>query len=112
MDAGEQMAVAGVDGVHLRVVAAGKPEHAAVGRHAAHVGAPTTRERPLLRDLAQVDVDHGDGALAAVRSVEIPGVAAEVEAVRALAGGDEAKDAEGLAIDYEDTVGLQCGHAE
>src|SRR5690349_2755708 len=78
LDAGEQLALVGVDRVELAVVAPGEPEDLAVGGDAAHVGAPAARDPPGAGDLARREVDERDRALPAVRDVEVLRVAAGV----------------------------------
>src|SRR5580765_4552129 len=92
VDACEEMPGACRQGVDLVVVSAAEPEHVAVRRDAAHVGAASAGEAPL-RDLPSPrEADDRDRALAAVGDVEELAVAARVEAVRALSRGDEAGD--------------------
>ena len=59
-----------------------------------------------------VHVDERDGAFAAVRDVQALRVAAEVQAVRALAGRNEADVLERLAVDHEDAVAHHVGDVE
>ena len=82
------------------VVAARQPELLAVGADVAHVGAAAAGDRPGHVDLARREVDAPtrcpcpsaavDLVRAAVGDVELLAVAARIEAVRALAGRDEA----------------------
>src|SRR5439155_12281099 len=83
----EEPAGAGVDDVHDVVIASRHPELAAVGGHAAHVGAAA--DLPGRPHLVRGEVDHGDAAVGAVGDVEGTAVAARVQAVRALAGRGE-----------------------
>src|SRR5262249_38314340 len=85
-------------------VAAAEPEHTAVRRDAAHVGAAATWDVPLGDDPLPREADHGHGALAAVRDVEFLAVPARIEAVRVLAGRDEADDLEAVAVDLPHAV--------
>ena len=74
-----QVAVGGRDRVHLAVVPAREPEHATVGRDAAHVGR-STGDRPRGDDRAGREVDDADGSRVAVRDVQVLRVAARVQA--------------------------------
>ena len=51
------------------------------------------------------EVDDGDTAFAAVRDIQHLGVAADVQAMRALASREEVQDAETLAIDQVHAMG-------
>src|SRR5829696_3104141 len=95
----------GVEDVDLAVVAAAQPQLPAVRRDPAHVGAPAAGDAPLVELAARGEVEHRDRALAPVRGVQVARVAARVEAVRALAGGNEPLDAEALGVDHPQAVG-------
>src|SRR2546428_442690 len=68
-DSGDLDSCPRVDRVDLGVVAAGEPERVAVRRDAAHVGAATLGEFPLLREAVLGEVEDRDRALAAVGDV-------------------------------------------
>jgi hypothetical protein len=106
----------GVENVDDVVITGGEPELLAVRADIAHVRAAAAGDGPGDIDLLGGEVQHGDAAgpallamdhvRAAVGDVELPAVAAGVEAVGALAGLDEADLLEGLVVDDEDAVGL------
>ena len=84
-DRGTEVAGAGVDRVHDRVVAPAQPERVAVGRDTSHVGARGQRQLPLLDHAPRPEADDRDRAGLAVGHVHEPRVAARVEAVGARA---------------------------
>src|SRR5580698_9874406 len=104
-NAGVEMAVACVDGVNLLAVAAGEPEHLAVGGDASHIRG-AVGDFPPAHDFAGGEVDHGDAAFFAIGNVQHPGVAAGVEAVRALACRQKSEYTQTFAVDEMDAIGL------
>src|SRR5262249_53443263 len=92
-DASEEAAGAGVDRVDDVVVAARKPECAAVGRDAAHVWAAGAWQLPRARDAGGSEANDRDGAGVAIGYVQEVRVAADNETVCAGAGAVEADDA-------------------
>src|SRR5262249_44443420 len=99
-----------IDRIDDVVEAARQPEIFAVGADIAHIGAATTRDRPVGDDLAAGEIDHRDAALAmrlamdmvraAIGDIELGAVTAGIEAMGADAGLDEADLGEALAIDH------------
>src|SRR5215472_1993577 len=49
----EQLPIVRIDGVDLAIVAAGEPQHVAIGRNTAHVRTRLARELPFLNHLAR-----------------------------------------------------------
>src|SRR5581483_7951303 len=111
-DAGEQAAVSGRDRVDDAVVATGEPEHPPVGRDVAHVGTAAAGDVPAGDEAVGLEADQRDRARASVAHVEVAGVAARVEAVRAGAGADEARDAEAGSVDLPDAASEHVGDVE
>ena len=95
----------GGDRVDLAVVSAREPEHAPVGRDAAHVRRAAARDPPGAHRAAGAKRDQGDGAGSTVGDVEVPGVAARVQPMGAAAGALEALLAQLARIDEPDAVG-------
>ena len=67
---------------------------------------------PHRRDRARAHIDHRDGALASIRGIQPPGVAAEVQPVSAAAGGKERENPERVAVDHVDAVARHVGDEE
>src|SRR4051794_18504928 len=111
-DAPQQPAAARAQRVDLGVVAPGEPEHAPVGRHAAHVGRAAARDAPLRHRPARAERQHADRALAPVGDEQPARVAARVQAVRAAPGRLEAQLAPAARVDQPHAVGRHVGHVE
>src|SRR6185369_13400067 len=98
-----------VDRVDDVVVASRKPQRLAVGADVAHVGAAAAWNRPVGFDLAGSEIEDRYAPLAmrsamdlvgaAIGDVELLPVAAGIEAMRSLAGLDEADLPERGAVD-------------
>ena len=109
---GEQAAGSGRDRVDDTAVPAGEPEHFAVGRDAAHVGAAAAGDPPLVQHLARAEADDRDRAFAAVGRVQQPAVAARVEAVNTGTGAEKADHFQPGAVDLPKPVGVHVGDVE
>ena len=112
MDPRDQPPGAGVEAVHLAVVAAREPERAAVGGHTAHVRAAPAGDPPRVDDLAGRGVHHAHLPGATVRDIETPAVTARVDAVRILRHGDDPHLPEGARGDDPQLAGAHVGDVE
>src|SRR2546430_12685619 len=54
----DKMTVIGIDRIDLRIVAAGKPQHFAIGRDPTHVRAAATGQLPFLHDALGFEIDE------------------------------------------------------
>src|SRR5207244_12913950 len=66
----DQMTVIRVDGIDLGVVPAGKPEHFAISRDAAHIGAAAAWELPFLRDFLRLEINQRNASFISIRYVQ------------------------------------------
>src|SRR5438445_7432874 len=99
------------DRVDLAAPPPREPEHRAVGGDVAHVRT-AAGDVPRLRDTARAERDDGDRPRGAVRHVEVPGVAAWIEAVRPRARRQEAQDTQIDAVDEPDAARGHVGDVE
>ena len=79
------------------------------GGHPAHVRAGLARQFPLGDDGTGGERQHRNCPFAAVGDVQAFRVAAGVEAVRAVSGGQEGRRGERVAVDDPDAAGLHVG---
>src|SRR5581483_6075285 len=116
LDAMCQLAGRGIEHVDLTVKPAGDPQLFSVSAHVPHVGAAAPFDRPPSNDGPGLRVDHSHAPGTMRWTPEIVGpavgdikdlpVAAGINPVRTLAGGNEANPLEGNRIHQVDTVGL------
>src|SRR2546428_6758375 len=117
-----QLPGAGVEYIHLIVVAPRHPEFLSVGCDVSHVGTAAAGNWPIRHDLVRDWIENadrtrtaatsGDRIPAAVRHVQPGPIATGIDSVSADSGVDETDFPQFHRIDHEDTVLLHVRDVE